>query len=272
MRRACFEGAENATLETLLPFKPRHLLPSASILDKSPERRYTSLLEVAMSTWHRMCHAYVRSESKNVVTSLYCFAPNGERAQYVWINIDISALADTTADRPRKPWVQLVDTSYVQAVYDKHNIARPSGARTTAQLVESKKIKPCSIVIELAPGNVCKVTLPSGPGSKNEFQWIDGSSSREEPNLKFIRTFEAPFVEIVRGDSRDDYFLLITMDSHYSVFYRNRRRSQADEPELMVYPLLFHPVPEAAAQDPVYANLKERESFALVRSPRDFVP
>ena len=243
------------------------------MLDKSPERRYASLLEVAMSVWHRMCHAYVQPEAKNVITSLYCFAPNGTRAHYVWLNIDVSSLAETDAiqDRPRKPWIQLVDASYVQAVYDKHNISRPSGARTTAQLVESKKIKPCSIVIELNPGNVCKVTLPAGPGSKNEFQWIDGSSSREVPNLKFIRTSEAPFVEIVSGDSKDDYFLLITMDSHYSVFYRNRRRSHGEEPELMVYPLLFHPAP-VSVQDPVCTGIKERDSLALVRSPREFVP
>jgi hypothetical protein len=244
------------------------------MLDRAPERRYASLLEVALSVWHRMCHAYTRPDTKNVVTSLYCFAPNGERAHYVWLNIDVSALASVSIhERPKSSWISIVDTSYVQAVYDKQNITRPSGARTTAELVQSGRIKKWSIDIELNPGNVCRLTLPEGPGSKNTFQWMPNTTMTSVlvPNLRFIRTSEVPFVEIVGGDVSDNYFLLITMDERYSVFYRNRRLNGGAEAELMAYPLLFHPEPPSPAPTKIIESVKKAYAPTLVRSPREFL-
>lgn len=95
MRLTNFEGSESVPLARLLPYRPR----SAGF----EQHQYASLVELTMSVWFIMCHAYVELMGTKRVRSLVCYGQNGQRAPHVWINLNTECAAQFLRRQQERP-------------------------------------------------------------------------------------------------------------------------------------------------------------------------
>jgi hypothetical protein len=248
-----YDAFKSADPLAFLPYKP------ASV--GNHRARYASFLDVVLSAWTGVCHAYMtqqrgggegaRLEPRACVQELHCFNVKEDRAKHVWLDIDVAALTSTvikgfakTADDVMtgvaRSWISVKTTTYdigfklmIILEPDEEEDEEKEGPDLCTRLV-------CLFTVDTVDGIYRRCGKPL-TFPKSDASIIDKLIQEYGPivTVVFRITNQAPgfALSAVHGDHSQ--FLLLTLDGgQYSAFYRNLGNQ-----DIIAYPLYMHPLP-----------------------------
>lgn len=236
MHRLGLEGTDKTDIERMLPYKPK-----TSYADS----KYSSLLEVVCSFWIEICHAYIEPIGPDLLKvvipqddggGLFCYDTNRSRASCIWLDLNTNQLERCINDSEggkldaNVPLVRLVHTTFDLSDKAKEviNVAflglLEDGSKSAVCTFTSKKNRdPAETIVSDS------IELE---GFMNQ-----PSSMPDETGIMFSCIAEPPYVQLAEGDTRRNFFLLVTMGGgNFSGFYR------CTAGHVIMYPLYFHQV------------------------------
>lgn len=240
-----YDAFKDADPLAFLPYKPA----SAG----NHRARYASFLDVVLSAWTAVCHAYMiqykqekeggKLEPRVCVQELHCFNVKEDRAKHVWLDINVAELTATglrgfvqTADAVMtggaQSWISIKTTTYdigfkLMIILEEDE-----------EEVEGHEQLVCVFTVDTADG------IYRRSGKPLMFCKTDDKLRHQEEYdpivvVVFRLTNQAPgfALSAIHGDSNQ--FLLLTLDDgQYSAFYRNLGNQ-----DIIAYPLYMHPLP-----------------------------
>lgn len=260
-----YDAFKTADPLEFLPYKP------ASV--GTHRARYASFLDVVLSMWTSVCHAYmvqeqqqsgegaVRLEPRACVRELHCFNVKEDRAKHVWLDVDVAALtstglrgfvktaeavATTTGGGGREPqsWVSIKTTTYDIGY---KLIVILEGAEEEEQAQDLATHLLCVFTVDSVDGIYRRCGKPLTYSVRvNDGEKVENLGQEYRPIVIVVFRIisQAPgfALQAIHGDSSQ--FLLITLNGgQYSSFYRNLGNQ-----DIIAYPLYMHPLPPSACR------------------------
>jgi len=244
------DAFKQADVCDFLPYKPAALAPNRS--------RYASFLDVILSVWTHVCHAYIAQTSRvwpeqpgrlqplTVIQELHCFNVHGTRNKHVWFDVNIAQLKALEFGKTMTgadffvPWITLKTTTYdvghkiviVLKNDDDDDDGDDEASDLIAYLVYVFTVDTVQGIYRTS--STSPIAIPKG------MIYVDKLS--DEYNAVVVVSFRvitpAPGFALTAVDG-DDQFLLLTLNGgEYSAFYRN-----AGNQDICPYPLYIHPQP-----------------------------
>lgn len=247
-----YDAFKDADPLAFLPYKPA----SAG----NHRARYASFLDVVLSAWTAVCHAYMiqykqekeggKLEPRVCVQELHCFNVKEDRAKHVWLDIDVAALTATglrgfvqtsedVMTKAAQAWISIKTTTYDISY---KLIVILEAAEDEGESPDLATHLGCVFTVDTADGIYRRCGKPLVyAATLNDGEKVENLGQEYRPVLVvvFRVTNQAPgfALSAIHGDSNQ--FLLLTLDDgQYSAFYRNLGNQ-----DIIAYPLYMHPLP-----------------------------
>lgn len=250
-----YDEFKNADPLEFLPYKP------ASTANH--RARYASFLDVVLSMWTSVCHAYMtqrriegggggaRLEARAYVHELHCFNINGDRAKHLWLDVDVAALtavglkgfvqtAEDVMTRGSQSWISIRSTTY--DISYKLMVILECADDDDEETQDLPTHLGCVFSVDTVHGIYTRCGKPvthAAHVKDGERAELLGQEYRPIVVVVFQITAQAPgfALRAIYGD--DSQFLLITLNGgQYSAFYRNLGNQK-----IIAHPLYMHPLP-----------------------------